>query len=180
MSLADKFRRLRQLRLRPDGEPYDISEIAREASRLYREQQIFRATEQGANPQEIEALHAERDVVNRQYLHGLKEGERPNPPFNIIEALSLFFEVSPAYWSIGPHVSEETRRAEGEVELIEQTVAVARLLNGATESGQAATQGTRLVGALMRGAAEGDPGQVAGILRLAVQALQATPADRVE
>jgi hypothetical protein len=182
MPLAAKFRRLWDLKGNPD-----ISQIAREASGLYRERQIFLKTEAlragGASQSDIERAieefrelkEVQRDVLNRQYLTELKGGKRPNPPFNIIEALSLYFGVSAAYWSIGPDATSATREAEKEVELIELTRQAAMNLNAGTEGDE---QGTLLVGALMRGVKLGDPQQMASVLRLALAALPKAEEDQ--
>lgn len=180
MPLGAKFRKLRDLKRRPDGTQYDISEIAREASRLYRERKIFLRRQEleaaGASADEISQacgeIQSQRDVIYRSFLSELKDGKRPNPPFSVIEALSLFFEVPTDFFRIGADATEETRQAEKEVELIELTVRAARLLNGPTESDDEDAKGTQLAGALMRGLAQGTPQQAEGVLRLALQALE--------
>jgi hypothetical protein len=182
MPLGAKFRKLHSLKLK-DGKPHDISEIARRASGLYRDRQILLKTREleaaGASMEEIaqacEEIRRLPDAVNRQYLTDLRDGKKRDATFRVIEALSLFFEVPTDFWRIGADATDATRKAEKEVELIELTVQAARLLNGATESDGGATEGAELVGALMRGAQQKDPDQVAGILRLALLALEAAP-----
>jgi len=186
VSLAAKIRRLIDLRRDPDGETYPISTIASEASRLYRERQILARREQlraaGASALEIEhetdRIRQEKDVLNRSYLSELKDGKRTNPTYNVIEALSLFFQVSPAYFFVGPAATQETERAEKDVELVAETVKMLRHLTSATKSDDEDVSGddevAQLFGALARGGQQGDPKQVINVLRLAVAALPPT------
>jgi hypothetical protein len=183
MPHGEKFRKLRSIKLRPDGRRYDISEIATAASRLYRDHQIFQATTElraaGASMNEIERVCEEirnaPDVVNRQYLSELNKSRKKNPPFNIIEALSLFFGVETDYWRIGPDATERTRELERQVELAEIGGKVLRAAEKLTEGSQEGTQGMAMIGALLRGLEEKDPAQVEVILRTTLYALQAAP-----
>jgi DNA-binding transcriptional MerR regulator len=182
MPLGAKFRKLHDLKLKSDGRRYDISEISREASRLYLERQILRRTQEltasGASMKEIahacEELRGQPDALNRQYLTDLRDGKKRDAPFRVIEALSLFFEVPTDFFRIGDDATEETRAAEAEVELTELAVQLIRNLNNATEGDDA---GTELVMSLMRGGVEGDPKQVANVLRLARAAMN-TPQEK--
>jgi hypothetical protein len=183
MPLSTKFRRLRDLKRGPEGQPYPLSEIASEASRLYREQKISRITQElqagSASMEEIaqacEEIRKDSDVVNRQYLTDLRDGKKSDVKWGVIEALSLFFKVKTDFWRIGADANAETRQAEKEVERIELGVQMVRLLPKTAEGDVENTQGMELVGALFRGAQEKDPAQVESILRLAVLALQAAP-----
>lgn len=186
MPLGRKFRQLHGLKLNPvDGKPYDISEIAREASRLYGEEKILRTTQEltaaGASAEEIaracEEIRGEPDVVNRLYLSELRDGKKRDAKWGVIQALSLFFEVETDFWRIGADATDATRRAEREVELIAigmQVVTAAQALDdGATESDQEATQGMALMGALFRGVDGADSDQARLILQAALLGLKA-------
>jgi hypothetical protein len=179
--LAKKIKQLRALKLRDDKRPYDISEIAREASRLYRELQKASKVEElvaaGASRGDIDraltTVDDERDVLGRQYLSDLIHGKRNDPPFSMILSLSLFFEVSTDFFKIGAEATELTRVAEREVAVIESTMGAMQHLNSVTD-------GNQLIGALMRGTEQGDPDQVANVLRLAVMALDSARKDQAE
>jgi transcriptional regulator with XRE-family HTH domain len=131
--------------------------------------------------QACEMIRAESDAVNRQYLSDLKDGKRTNPPFSIIEALSLFFGVETDYWRVGTDATERTRQIEREVELIELGVQAAKAiqkLDSTTEGSDESTQGTALMGALFRGLDGADSGQARAILRLALLGLQGAQEDQ--
>jgi hypothetical protein len=190
MPLGAKFRKLRDLRRGPDGEEYSLSEIATEASRLYRELKISKAIQEGeaagASMEEIERrceeIRGESDVVNRQYLTDLRDGKKSDIKWGVVEALSEFFQVKTDYWRIGPEANEETRRAEEEVELIAlgvQAIKAAKKLDGGdTESDQEGTQGLAMMGALFRGVDGADSEQAKVILRAALLGLQAAQEDQ--
>ncbi|QDN95010.1 hypothetical protein FNV58_01360 (plasmid) [Streptomyces sp. RLB1-9] len=186
MPLGRKFRQLHALKLSPDGKKYDISVIAREASRLYREEKNLRMTRElqaaGASMEEIaqacEEIRTEPDVVNRLYLTELRDGKKKDVKWGVVEALSLFFKVPTDFWRIGADATDETRKIEKEVELVQlgmQVVTAAQALDKPTESDPESTQGMELIGALLRGGKEKDPAQVESIFRLALMALQAAP-----
>ena len=174
MPLGAKVRRLIELKRQPGGEEYPISEIARTASGLDREQKISQRvgelTAAGASQQEIEraveAIRREPDVLARSYLSEIKDGKRPNPPFDKIVALSLFFGVTVDYFAVGPAITEATKRAEDEVELYALTQQLASRLD--TDS---SGKGAELMGALMRGGLKMDPQQLAGMFRLQLAAM---------
>ncbi|MEU9405587.1 hypothetical protein AB0E08_07770 [Streptomyces sp. NPDC048281] len=185
--LGAKIRRLIELKRDPDTlQPYPLSVIAAEASRLYRERQIHRKVQElrdahaieQAIERVVEQIQQEKDVLTRPYLSGLVNDKRTNPTYNVIEALSLFFQVSPAYFFVGADATEATRAAEAEVELIELVVGAQKLLDSATESNGSKTEGARLIGALFRGTQDKDPEQVEMILKVAVQALKGAPDSR--
>jgi hypothetical protein len=186
MPLGRKFRQLHGLKLNPaDGRPFDISEIAREASRLYCEEKILRTRQEleaaGASTEEIERaceeIRGEPDVVNRLYLSELRDGKKRDAKWGVIQALSLFFGVETDFWSIGAAATDKTRRAEQEVELIalgvQASKAIQKLNDGATESDQKSTQGMALIGALFRGVDGADSGQAKLILQAALLGLKA-------
>jgi hypothetical protein len=186
MPLGRKFRQLHALKLSPDGKKYDISVIAREASRLYREEKILRTTQElqtaGASMKEIaqacEEIYVEPDVVNRLYLTDLRDGKKRDAKWGVVEALSLFFGVETDFWRIGADATDKTRKIEREVELIQlglQVAKAAQALDKPTDGDQEGTQGMELIGALLRGPQEKDPAQVESIFRLALMALQAAP-----
>jgi DNA-binding transcriptional MerR regulator len=186
MPLSRKFRQLHALKLSPDGKKHDISVIAREASRLYREEKILRTTQElqaaGVSMKEIaqacEEIRTEPDVVNRLYLSDLRDGKKRDVKWGVVEALSLFFRVETDFWRIGADATEKTRKIEREVELIQlglQVAKAAQALDKPTESDPESTQGMKLIGALLRGGQEKDPAQVESIFRLALMALQAAP-----
>jgi hypothetical protein len=190
MPLATKFRTLRDLKRKPDGQQYPLSEIAREASRLYREEKILRTAEElrasGASMADIERaceeIRGEPDVVNRLYLTELKDGAKRDVKWGVVQALSLFFEVETDFWRIGDAATEATRRAEQQVELIQLGVqaakAIQKLDSSATDGDQESTQGMALMGALFRGVDGADPAQAEVILRAALLGLQAVQEDR--
>jgi transcriptional regulator with XRE-family HTH domain len=162
MPLATKIRRLIDLKRQPDGSEYPLAEIAREASRLYRTKKNLLVNDEGGEE--------EKDVLNRQFLSELLSGKRANPPFDKIEALSLFFEVSPAYFAIGAEVTEETRAAENEVQLIADLRELKEKLD--TEGDEASEEGTELLAAIFRGAKEEDPQAVMGVFRMTLAAMK--------
>jgi hypothetical protein len=174
MPLGAKVRRLIELKRQPDGEEYPITEIARAASKLYREQKISQRiaelTAAGADQRDIEsaveAVRGEPDVLSRQFMSEIKDGKRPNPPFDKIVALSLFFGVTVDYFAVGAAVTEATKRAEDEVELYALTQQLASRLD--TDS---SGKGAELMGALMRGGLKMDPQQLAGMFRLQLAAM---------
>lgn len=186
MPLSRKFRTLRDLKRGPDGQPYSLSEIAREASRLYREEKILRTTEElqadEVSMEEIalacEKIRNEPDVVTRLYLTELRDGGKRDVKWGVVQALSLFFRVETDFWRIGDAATEKTRKIEKEVELIQlglQVVKAAQALSRPTEGDGESTEGMELIGALLRGGQEKDPAQVESIFRLAAMALQAAP-----
>lgn len=183
MPLGAKVRRLIHLKRQPDGSEYSISEIAREASRLYREHEISLKVEEltaaGASKQEIEqAVEVVRDrpdVLIRQFLSEIKDGKRPNPPWDKIVALSLFFGVDTDYFAVGAAVTEKTRKAEAEVELFALTQQLVNHLNTDSDG-----RGVELVGALMRGGVKTDPQQLAGMIRMQLAAMNQAQDDQPE
>jgi hypothetical protein len=187
MPLGTKFRKLRDLKRGPDGEPYSLSEIANESSRLYRAQQISRVTEQlqadGASMEQIaqacEEIRAASDAVNRQYLTDLRDGKKKDVTWRAIEALSLFFDVPTDFWRIGAEATEATRSAEEQVEAIAAMRDLLQHLDSATESDGEGVPGDseaiQLLGALARGGQQVDPAQFMSFLRLAVQAIPKPP-----
>lgn len=190
MPLGEKFRRLRSLKRADDGKEYPLSVIAAEASRLYRDLKVSKARKEllaaGASMDEIErtceAIRAESDVVNRNYLTELAAGEKKDIKWGVVEALSEFFEVRTDYWRIGPDANEVTRAEEEKVELIELGVQAAKAIQaldrGATEGDQEGAQGMELMGALFRGVGVADPAQAAAILKLALHGLRAVQEDQ--
>lgn len=174
MPLGAKVRRLMEIKRKPGGEEYSISEIAREASRLYREYKISQVVEEltaaKAGKRKIEAaveeVQQEPDVLSRQFMSELKDSKRPNPPWDKIVALSLFFGVSTDYFAVGASVTEKTKEAEKEVELASM---VMELMNHLDTDGSG--KGAELVGALMRGGVKTDPQQLAGMFRLQLAAM---------
>lgn len=185
MPLSKKFQTLRNIKRGPDGQPYPLSEIAREASRLYREAKISRTREElqadGVSMTEIERvcedIRSESDVVTRLYLTELNQGGKRDVKWGVVQALSLFFGVETDYWRVGADATEETRRIEREVELIalgaEAAKAIQKLDGTDTEGDERNTQGMALMGALFRGVDAADPAQAEMVLRAALLGLQA-------
>ena len=160
--LANKLHRLRYVKRREDGRPYDISEIAEEVSRLYADDNFL------ATPAELStAGRNERDLLNRQYLGDLLNGKRRNPTKNILEYLAIFFGVSPAYFFEGGERTPETAAVEDEVEM---WVAALQLKKTMEEGGT--ENASQLITAVMRGAAELDPRSAASMLRMNLAAIQ--------
>lgn len=160
--LANKLHRLRYLKRRPDGEKYDISEIAEEVSRLYADDH-FSVTRQKLPP----AGRNERDLLNRQYMGDLLSGKRRNPTKDVLQYLAIFFEVSPAYFFEGDQRTPETIAIEDEVDM---WVAM-RQLKKKMESGGAANAGQLLM-ALMRGASELDARTATGMIHMQLAAIK--------
>lgn len=183
MSLGAKIRRLIELKTKPDGTEYSIREIAREASRLYREQQISLKSEEltqaGASRQEtalaVERVREQADVLTRQYLSEMKDGKRPNPPWDKIVALSLFFGVETDYFAVGAAATEKTESAENEVELFALAQQLVNHLDTDSDG-----EGFELVGALMRGGVKTDPRQLTGMLRMQLAAMNQAQDDQTE
>ncbi|MGA5598391.1 hypothetical protein ACPCSE_29575 [Streptomyces cellulosae] len=154
------------------------AEIAREASGLYREQQILQKTDEltaaGASQEvidrELEEIRQAPDVIARSYLSEMLSGGHPNPPFAKIVALGLYFGVSTDYFAVGAAATEATKKAEQEVELVGLVSQFANHLD--TESDGS---GTALVGALMRGGVQTDPRQVQGMILMALAAMGVSP-----
>lgn len=174
--LANKLRGLRYLKLRPDGEQYDISEIAEEVSRLYVEDKIVATRteldDDGAPIDEInaavDAVRNERPLLNRPYMSELLGGKRRNPTKNILEYLALFFGVNPAYFFEGRDRTDETAAAEDEIEMM---VAMAQLYRR-LKQGADPKKAKELLTAYMRGASELDPKTVTGMLHMQLAAVQ--------
>lgn len=160
--LASKLQRLRYLKRRPDGEKYDISEIAEEVSRLYADDNL------SATPTELStAGRNERDLLNRQYMGDLLNGRRRNPTKNILEYLAIFFGVSPAYFFEGRERTPETAAVEDEVEMWVAALQLKKTMEagGTTNAGQ-------LITALMRGASELDARTAAGMIHMQLAAIK--------
>lgn len=183
MPLGAKIRRLIELKRQPDGSEYSISEIAREASRLYRQREISLKVEEltaaGASEQEIERaveqIQGQPDVLVRSFLSEMKDGKRPNPPFDKIIALSLFFGVVTDYFAVGAAATEKTLKAEAEVELFALTQQLVNHLDTDSDG-----RGVELVGALMRGGVKTDPQQLAGMIRMQLAAMNQAQDDQPE
>ncbi|MFE0490231.1 helix-turn-helix domain-containing protein [Streptomyces griseoaurantiacus] len=175
-ALAVKLRRLIDLKRQRSGDTYPISEIAREVSRLYVENQILATHEDmdadGASMAEIERAVEEvrraRPLLDRTYLSDLIRGKRDNPTKKVIEYLAHFFGVSPAYFFSGSDRTPETDAAEGEVEML----ALFRQLRQQA-AGDNAAQAPELMIAAMRGATQLDPRTVTGMLRMQIAAMEA-------
>ncbi|MFD8648639.1 hypothetical protein [Streptomyces mirabilis] len=168
--LANKLHRLRYLKRRPDGEKYDIGEIAEEVSRLYAEKNF------SATREELPlAGRNERALLNRQYMGDLLSGKRRNPTKNILEYLAIFFGVSPAYFFEGGERTPETLAVEGEVDM---WVAM-RQLKKKMEAGGEANAGQLLM-ALMRGASELDARTATGMIHMQLAAIKFAKDDKDE
>lgn len=183
MPLGAKIRQLIELKTKRDGTEYSIREIAREASRLYREQQIYLKREElaqaGASKQEtalaVEQVREQPDVLTRQYLSEMKDSKRPNPPWDKIVALSLFFGVETDYFAVGAAATEKTRAAEAEVELFALAQQLVNHLDTDSDG-----KGIELVGALMRGGVKTDPQQLAGMFRMQLAAMNQAQDEQTE
>lgn len=160
--LANKLKRLRYLKRRPDGEKYDIGEIAEEVSRLYAEDNL------SATRTELPlAGRSERGLMNRQYMGDLLNGRRRNPTKNVLEYLAIFFGVSPAYFFEGRERTPETLAVEEEVDMW----VAALQLKKTMEAGGAANAG-QLITALMRGASELDARTATGMIHMQLAAIE--------
>lgn len=179
-TLADKLRRLRELKRKPPvaegkpGEPYLITEIAEECSRLYAEDKILSCREEmtaaHASDEEVtaavQAIRDEKPFVNRQYISDLLNGKRDNPTLSVLEYLGRFFGVNPAYFFSGSARTPETIAVEGEIDVM----LAFREFNMAMKNGGQA-DAVPMMTAVMRGSSGLSPQLVAGMLRMQLAAI---------
>lgn len=97
-TLAERLRRMAELKTKADGSTYSQQEIAEGASQLYREHCLREAERAGAPAEEIAAIKNERPLVTRSYVNGLVAGRSDNPTRVIIEYLAKFLGVTPSYF----------------------------------------------------------------------------------